>query len=89
MLPAESFESELHKQLEHYSGIYTLGERSTAELKALAPLRDISDAGPMIARLRMHKSPEELALIQKSIDVTLEAHRAAWKRAAPGNTNIR
>jgi Xaa-Pro aminopeptidase len=38
----------------------------------------------MIARLRMHKSPEELALIQRSIDVTLDAHRAAWKRAAPG-----
>jgi Xaa-Pro aminopeptidase len=38
----------------------------------------------LIARLRMHKSPEELALIQRSIDATLEAHRAAWKRAAPG-----
>jgi Xaa-Pro aminopeptidase len=34
--------------------------------------------------MRMHKSPEELALIQRSIDATLEAHRAAWKRAAPG-----
>ena len=32
----------------------------------------------------MHKSPEELSLIQRSIDVTLEAHRTAWKRAAPG-----
>jgi Xaa-Pro aminopeptidase len=32
----------------------------------------------------MHKSPEELALIQRSVDVTLKAHRAAWKRAAPG-----
>jgi Xaa-Pro aminopeptidase len=32
----------------------------------------------------MHKSPAELALIQRSIDTTLQAHRAAWKRAAPG-----
>jgi len=80
----ESFESELHKQLDHYAGIYALGEQSTTLLKALAPLRDISDAGRPIARLRMHKSPEELALIQRSIDATLEAHRAAWKRAAPG-----
>ncbi len=84
VLNTESFESELHKQLEHYSGIYTIGEQSTAALKELAPLRDISGAGPMIARLRMHKSPEELALIQKSIDITLDAHRAAWRRAAPG-----
>jgi len=53
-------------------------------LKSLAPLREIAGAAPLIARLRMHKSPAELALIQHSIDVTLEAHRAAWKRAAPG-----
>jgi Xaa-Pro aminopeptidase len=84
VLPVESFESELRKQLEHYAAVYTVGEHSTTELKALAPLRDISDAGQMIARLRMHKSPEELTQIQRSIDVTLEAHRAAWKRAAPG-----
>ena len=84
VLPTESFENELHKQLDRFSRIYTLGEQNTALLKQLAPLRDVSAAGPMIARLRMHKSPAELALIQESIDITLEAHRAAWKRAAPG-----
>ncbi len=84
VLPTESFESELRKQLDHYSAIHTVGEHAIAELKALAPLRDVSSAGPMIARLRMKKSPEELALIQKSIEATLDAHRAAWKRAAPG-----
>jgi Xaa-Pro aminopeptidase len=84
VLPVENFESELHKQLDRYAGIYTLGEQSTTLLKTLAPLRDVSGAAAMIAPLRMHKSPEELALLQKSIDATLEAHRAAWKRAAPG-----
>jgi Xaa-Pro aminopeptidase len=84
VLPAESFESELRKQLEHFARVYTVGEQSTSQIKALAPLRDVSDASLSLARLRMHKSPEELALIQKSIDVTLDAHRAAWKRAAPG-----
>jgi Xaa-Pro aminopeptidase len=84
VLPLENFEDELRKQLDRNSGIYILGEENTARLKALAPLRDISGAGAMIARLRMHKSPEELALIQRSIDATLDAHRAAWKRAAPG-----
>jgi Xaa-Pro aminopeptidase len=84
VLPTDNFETELRKQLDRYSGIYTVGEASTAQLKALAPMRDISGAGPLIARLRMHKSPAELALIQRSIDATLDAHRAAWKRAAPG-----
>jgi len=84
VLPREAFESELRKQLDRYSNIYTLLAAAGSDFKAMAPLRDISDAGPVIARLRMHKSPEELALIQKSIDATLEAHRAAWKRAAPG-----
>src|ERR1035441_3348199 len=36
VLPAESFESELRKQLDRYSGIYTLGGQSTNDLKALA-----------------------------------------------------
>jgi Xaa-Pro aminopeptidase len=47
-------------------------------------LRDISDARPPIARLRMRKSPQEIALIEHATDVSVEAHRAAWKRAAPG-----
>jgi len=84
VLPTERFEAELYKQLEHYSRVYTLGEQSISQIKLLAPLRDISDAATAIARLRMHKSPEELALIQKAIETTLEAHRTAWKRAAPG-----
>ena len=84
VLPVESFEGELHKQLERYSRIYTVGEASTTALKSLAPLRDVNDASLTLARLRMHKSAAELALIQKSIDATLDAHRAAWKMAAPG-----
>ena len=44
----------------------------------------ISDAATEIAKLRMEKSPEEMALLQRAVDATLAAHRAAWKRAAPG-----
>jgi len=84
VLPTPEFEGELHKQLDDYSTIYSVGKQSMAQLQALAPLRDVADAASMIARLRMHKSPAELALIQKSIDATLDAHRAAWKRAGPG-----
>jgi Xaa-Pro aminopeptidase len=84
ILPVESFENELHKQLETYSRIYTAGEQNVNQLKALASLREVTDVSRAIARLRMRKSPEELALIQHSIDVTLQAHRAAWKRATAG-----
>jgi len=34
--------------------------------------------------MRMRKSAEELALIERATKVTLDAHRAAWQRAAPG-----
>jgi Xaa-Pro aminopeptidase len=84
VLPLDRFEAELRAELEHYSAIYTIGEAATSRLKALAPLREVSSGSAMVARLRMHKSPAELELIQKSIDATLAAHRAAWKRAAPG-----
>jgi len=85
VMPAERFESELRKVLEAYPRLYTLVDQpSTARLRQLAPLRDISGAALAIAKLRMHKSPEEIALIEHATDVTLEAHRTAWQRAAPG-----
>lgn len=84
VLPAASFETELLKQLEHCSRVYTIGEKNIARLKTLAPLRSVSDGSLAVARLRMHKSPEELALIRNSIDATVVAHLAAWKRTAPG-----
>ncbi len=85
VMPAEKFEAELALALEAYANIYTLTDQPAAErLKQLAPLRGISNAAAAIVKLRMHKSPEEIALIQHAIDVTIEAHRAAWQRAAPG-----
>jgi len=85
VLAADSLESQLHRMLEQYPRLYTLKNRGEAgKLQLLAPLREISDAGMAIARLRMKKSPEELALIERATEATMEAHRAAWGRAAPG-----
>jgi Xaa-Pro aminopeptidase len=85
VLPAESFEAEFRKAMESYPKLYGLADRpEAAKLKSLAPLRELVNAAPQIAKLRMDKSPEELDLLQRAIDVTLAAHRAAWKRAAPG-----
>lgn len=83
--PVESLESLVLKQIEHAQRIYILTEQPAAQkLKALVPMRELSDAAPAIARLRMKKSAAELALLQKSIDASVEAHRAAWKRIEPG-----
>jgi len=37
-----------------------------------------------IQKLRMAKSPDEVAAIQRAADVSIQAHLAAWRRAAPG-----
>jgi len=54
------------------------------KLRRLAPLRKVSDASLQIARLRAQKSDAEIAMIQHSTDVTMEAHRAAWAAIKPG-----
>ncbi len=85
VMPAESMEAQLRTALESYARVFTLKDQAaSSKIAALAPLREIGDARLAIARLRMKKSPEELQLIQYSTDVTLDAHRAAWKRAADG-----
>src|ERR1043166_8293767 len=71
--------------LETYTRIYTLADEPAApRLRQLAPLRSIGNAAPAIAKLRMNKSAEEIALIQRATDVTLDAHRTAWQHATAG-----
>src|SRR5881409_815146 len=85
VMSAPALESELLKLLAQYPRLYALkGTARAAKLERLAPLREILDARPAIARLRMKKSREEIALIEHATNVTLEAHRAVWRRAAPG-----
>jgi Xaa-Pro aminopeptidase len=81
VMPVPAFESELAKLMRQYPRLYAL---KGTRLEKLAPLREISDVQPAIAKLRMKKSPEEIALIERATSVSIEAHRAAWKRAAPG-----
>ena len=53
-------------------------------MKQLLPMRDVSNAAPLIAKLRMKKSLAEIAAIEHTTDITLDAQRAAWKRIQPG-----
>lgn len=81
-LPLSRFESEFAKALETGQAVYAL--HNDARLKALAPMRNIQDAATLITALRAKKSASEIEAIQHATDVSLEMHRAAWKRIAPG-----
>jgi Xaa-Pro aminopeptidase len=83
--PIEKFESELGQALSEQDKLYApLNQSATEKLKTLYPFREISDAVPIVTKLRVKKSAAELAAIQHATDVSVEAHRAAWKRMAPG-----
>jgi len=85
VLPIEKFEGELDRALNGQERVYALSSQPfTEKLKSLYPFRDIFDASPLISKLRMKKSPAEIAAIQHATDVSLEAQRASWKRIAPG-----
>ena len=85
VLPVEKFESELNQALDRSEHLYALPKQAgAAKLASLHPFREIEDAAPAITKLRVKKSPAELAAIQHATDVTMEAHRAAWKRMQPG-----
>jgi Xaa-Pro aminopeptidase len=85
VLPVEQFETQLLKALESSSSISAqMREPYAAKLRALAPLRELSDAAQILGPLRAKKSAAEIERIQKSTGVTVEAHRAAWRRVAAG-----
>jgi Xaa-Pro aminopeptidase len=85
VLAAESLEANIPRFAEAGRKVYAIFDDSrTEKLRALLPLRQFQDAAPTIARLRMKKSPAELALIERAVQATMDAHRAAWKRIASG-----
>ena len=66
--------------------IFTLtGDRRSVErLKMLAPNAEPQNAGPLVASLRIRKSATEIALMEKTISITLAGHRAAARTIKPG-----
>jgi Xaa-Pro aminopeptidase len=59
-------------------------DRYDVELRGMARPAESSAVEKALSHLRMKKSPAEIALIERSIEVTAAAHRATWKRAAAG-----
>ncbi|MES1258542.1 MAG: aminopeptidase P N-terminal domain-containing protein, partial [Acidobacteriota bacterium] len=83
VMPAERFESELRALLDVYPSVYAL-PNDAASVGKLAPLRAVPDAAVPLAKLRMEKSEAEISAIQHATDVSIEAHRAAWRMLRPG-----
>jgi Xaa-Pro aminopeptidase len=86
VLPVSAIESEFTRVRGSSHRVYALTDDPRAEkLKTLAPLHgDLVPAAPLIARLRVIKSPAEIELLAKAADATVAAHLAAWKMIKPG-----
>ncbi len=83
--PPEKLESALHRAMESHPAVYVIGDpASTARVKAIAPFREVTDGSRLLAPQRMKKSAAEIAAIRHATDVSMDAHRAAWKRLTPG-----
>jgi Xaa-Pro aminopeptidase len=57
---------------------------SSAWVRSVLPEVSVQDATPAITAMRMIKSAGELALMQKAIDASVDAHFAAMKMMRPG-----
>jgi Xaa-Pro aminopeptidase len=90
------FASELQEALKTFNKIYTeqtpqpeSGEECfvpemLSRLKKLAPLASFNDFRAILTRLRMVKSPGEIALIRKATEASIEAHLAALQAVRVG-----
>ncbi len=88
--------SELQEALRTFPKIYTeltpqpesseehFVQENASKLHKLAPLAAFADLRWLLTRIRMVKSPGEIALLRKSVDASVEAHLAAMKAVKPG-----
>lgn len=98
-LPIEKFESELPKLLNGHEKLYYrfgldnkldqtilqyLSGQRFRRLKTAYPPHTIVDPTLCIGEMRLHKTPEEVELMQKSADIAAEAHILAMQATKPG-----
>lgn len=85
LLALNKFEVTFFQNFDTAEKVYALlNLNKTSPLRRLTGPRPIESAASIIFPLRQIKSPTELALIQRSADVSVTAHKAAWQRAASG-----
>ena len=85
VLPKSAIESNFFRLLASANRVYSLsGDPQAQKLNQLATFHTRADAAPLIARLRMMKSPAEIELIQQATNATVAAHRKAWSMMRSG-----
>jgi Xaa-Pro aminopeptidase len=93
--PIDSLAGDLGKLAKIYPKVYTLLPPkqeegyphfgiSTGMVRTAVPHEPLVDVTPLIDAMRQVKSPGELALIQKAIDLSIDAHLDAMKTMRPG-----
>jgi Xaa-Pro aminopeptidase len=98
-LPIEKFQTELPKLLNGSEKLYYrfgvdnkldqqilqyLSAQRFRRLKTPYPPHTIVDPTVLIHEMRLHKTPEEVEVMQKAADIAAEAHVLAMKSTSPG-----
>ena len=98
-LPIEKFEAELAKMLNGHEKLFYrfgvdnrldqtilqyLSAQRFKRLKTAYPPHTIVDPTVLIHEMRLHKTPEEVELLQKAADIAAEAHVLAMRSVKPG-----
>lgn len=96
VMSSARFHSELEKALKHFHKIYTelspqpesgedcFQKREVETLRRLAPSATLADLRPFVTRMRMVKTPGEIALIRKAVSASVAGQLAAIKAVHPG-----
>lgn len=85
VLSSDIWEAELRRHSAAGLRIHTSKtSRKLPLVQAAVPGAELLDLTRETARLRMSKSEREIELLQRSVDVSIDMHLAAWKRARPG-----
>ena len=81
-----AFPDRLKSVLGDLNTIHTLTDQAAAvaTLREIAPQAEIVDARPVVAAMRQVKAETEVALLEKAIAITMQAHDAASRIIGPG-----
>ena len=97
--PVDRFKADLGKILDGFEKLYYrfavdsdldqqilqyLSGQRVRRLKTAYPPHTIIDPTVIIGDMRLHKTPEEIQLMQRAADISAEAHILAMKRTKPG-----
>ncbi len=85
VLDVGEFERRLRDAADGTENVFTQAsdDEAIARIRGILPDTQPGDIQGAISRLRLVKAPTEIALIEKAVDITLAAHRAAAAAIAP------